>query len=62
VQADLWLDAEGAVTRAQLAKSSGDADTDAQVLAALRAPHATQRVPASVTMPVRLSLKGRRPD
>ena len=62
VQADLWLSAEGQVTRAELVKSSGDAETDAQVLAALRAPHATQRVPAAVTMPVRLSLKGRRPD
>ncbi|PRC14246.1 energy transducer TonB family protein, partial [Pseudomonas poae] len=62
VQADLWLSADGQVTRAELAKSSGDAQTDAQVLAALRAPHAAQRVPASVNMPVRLSLKGRRPD
>lgn len=62
VQADLWLNAEGQVVRAELVKSSGDAQTDAQVLGALRAPHATQRVPAAVTMPVRLALKGRRPD
>ncbi len=62
VQADVWLNAEGQVTRVELAKSSGDAETDAQVLAALRMPHATQRVPASVTLPVRLSLKGRRPE
>ena len=44
------------------AVASGDRETDAQVLAALRVPHAAQRVPASVSMPVRLSLKGRRPD
>jgi len=56
------LSAEGQVTRVELAKSSGDRETDAQVLAALRVPHAAQRVPASVSMPVRLSLKGRRPD
>ena len=62
VQADLWLSADGQVTRVVLVQSSGDAQTDAQVLAALRAPHATQRVPASINMPVRLSLKGRRPD
>ena len=62
VQADVWLSAEGQVTRVELAKSSGDSETDAQVLAALRVPHAGQRVPASVSMPVRLSLKGRRPD
>jgi TonB family protein len=62
VQADVWLSAEGQVTRVELAKSSGDSETDAQVLAALRVPHAAQRVPASVSMPVRLSLKGRRPD
>jgi TonB family protein len=43
VQADVWLSAVGEVTRVELAKSSGDAETDAQVLAALRAPHATQR-------------------
>ena len=62
VQADLWLSADGQVTRVVLVQSSGDAQTDAQVLAALRAPHATQRTPASLTLPVRLSLKGRRPD
>jgi TonB family protein len=60
VQADVWLSAEGQVTRVELAKSSGDAETDAQVLAALRCPM-PRNAPASVT-PVRLSLKGRRPE
>nr|BFD42297.1 hypothetical protein FFPRI1PSEUD_37960 [Pseudomonas sp. FFPRI_1] len=63
VQADLWLGADGQVTRAELVKSSGDAQIDEQVLAALRAtPRLKERVPASLTLPVRLSLKGRRPD
>ncbi|NIL17596.1 energy transducer TonB [Pseudomonas sp. AN3A02] len=63
VQADLWLSADGEVTRVELAKSSGDAETDDQVLAALRAtPRLKERAPASLTLPVRLSLKGRRPD
>ena len=60
---DLWLGADGQVTRVQLASSSGDAQTDEQVLAALRAtPRLKERMPASLTLPVRLSLKGRRPD
>ena len=63
VQADLWLSGDGEVTRVELAQSSGDADTDAQVLAALRAtPRLKERMPASLTLPVRLSLKGRRPE
>lgn len=63
VQADLWLSGDGEVTRVELAESSGDADTDAQVLAALRAtPRLKERTPASLTLPVRLSLKGRRPE
>ena len=62
IQIDLWLGADGQVTKALVAKSSGDAETDAQMLALVRAPRATQKPPASMTLPVRLSLKGRRPD
>jgi len=63
LQVDLWLGADGQVTRVLLAHSSGDAQTDEQVLAALRAtPRLKERMPASLTLPVRLSLKGRRPD
>jgi TonB family protein len=62
IQIDLWLGADGQVTKALVAKSSGDADTDAQMLALIRAPRATQKPPASLTLPMRLSLKGRRPD
>lgn len=63
LQVDLWLGADGQVTRAELAGSSGNPETDQQVLAALRAtPRLKERMPASLTLPVRLSLKGRRPE
>ncbi|KAF0866453.1 energy transducer TonB [Pseudomonas sp. LD120] len=63
LQVDLWLGADGQVSRVELARSSGNPETDQQVLAALRAtPRLKERMPASLTLPVRLSLKGRRPD
>ena len=63
LQVDLWLGADGQVTRAELAGSRGNPETDQQVLAALRAtPRLKERMPASLTLPVRLSLKGRRPE
>ncbi|PQP04074.1 energy transducer TonB [Pseudomonas frederiksbergensis] len=62
LQTDVWLSGVGEITRVELVKSSGNPDVDAQVLAALRgAPHLTERPPASMTLPVRLSLQGRRP-
>ena len=63
LQVELWLSAEGELTRVELVKSSGDPRIDAQVLAALRAgPPLKERTPASLTMPVRVSLKGQRPS
>jgi TonB family protein len=62
LQTDVWLSSVGEITRVELVKSSGNPEVDAQVLAALRgAPHLTERPPASMTLPVRLSLQGRRP-
>ena len=62
LQGEVWLSAAGEITRVELVKSSGDAEVDAQVLAALRAaPPLTQRPPASMTLPVRIALQGRRP-
>ncbi|MER2098617.1 MAG: energy transducer TonB [Pseudomonas qingdaonensis] len=61
LQGDVWLSETGEVTRVELVRSSGDAAVDAQVLAALRAaPAMTQRPPASLTLPVRIALQGRR--
>jgi TonB family protein len=62
LQADVWLSSVGEITRVELVKSSGNPEVDTQVLAALRnAPHLSERPPASMTLPVRLSLQGRRP-
>jgi TonB family protein len=62
LQADVWLSSVGEITRVELVKSSGKPEIDTQVLAALRnAPHLSERPPASMTLPVRLSLQGRRP-
>lgn len=61
LQGDVWLSETGEVTRVELVRSSGDAQVDALVLAALRAaPALTQRPPASLTLPVRIALQGRR--
>lgn len=62
LQADVWLSGVGEITRVELIKSSGNPEIDTQVLAALRgAPALSERPPASITLPVRLSLQGRRP-
>ncbi len=62
LQADVWLSSVGEITRVELIKSSGNPQIDTQVLAALRgAPALSERPPASITLPVRLSLQGRRP-
>lgn len=59
----IWLDANGRITRVEMADSSGDADIDAKVLAALReAPALDERPPANMPMPIRANLKGRRPS
>lgn len=62
LQADVWLSAVGEITRVELVKSSGNGQVDEQIITALRtAPPLSERPPASLTLPVRLSLQGRRP-
>lgn len=62
LQVDLWLDAEGRVTRLSLVRGSGAAETDEAVLAALRAvTRIDEQPPAAMRFPIRLSMKGRRP-
>lgn len=52
----------GDITRAELTRSSGDPETDQKVLAALRAVgRLEERPPASLTLPVRIALQGKRP-
>ncbi|WP_167270366.1 TonB C-terminal domain-containing protein [Pantoea sp. Tr-811] len=62
LQAEIWLSAAGEITRVELLRPSGDPEVDGQVLAALRAaPALDQRPPASLTLPVKVALQGRRP-
>ncbi|VFR56202.1 Ferric siderophore transport system, periplasmic binding protein TonB [plant metagenome] len=63
VQVRIWLTASGQISRVELDRSSGNAEVDAKVVAALRAhPAVDERPPASLAMPVRASLSGRRPS
>lgn len=62
VQVNIWLTTSGQVSRVELVRSSGDPETDAKVIAALRAvPALDERPPASLAMPIRAALNSRRP-
>ncbi|MEI2415516.1 energy transducer TonB [Orrella sp. JC864] len=62
MQVRIWLTTSGQISRVELERSSGDPEVDAKVIAALRAvPAVDERPPASVAMPIRASLTGRRP-
>jgi len=62
VQVELWLTAGGEITRVNMTQSSGDAEVDAALIAALReVGRLDERPPASVTMPIRARVTGRRP-
>lgn len=61
IRIDLWLDADGAVTRVQLTQGTGNARTDEAVLAMVREFRADERPPATLRSPLRMSIKGRRP-
>lgn len=59
---NVWLTAAGQVTQVEVTTSSGDADVDTKVVAALRAAGSlSERPPASFNMPVRVALSSRRP-
>ncbi|EQM66996.1 energy transducer TonB family protein [Pseudomonas solani] len=62
VNLEVWINQSGQVTRVELTRSTGDPELDAKVLAALRGSPPLERPPASMSMPVRLSLQGRRPS
>lgn len=63
LEVNLWLNEAGQVTRVELIKSSGNDDTDAKVIAALRGvPALEHKPPKSLSLPVRMSLQGRRPN
>lgn len=62
VRADVWLDAEGRLTRAELVGSSGNEKTDAALIDALRAmPRIEVAPPSSLRFPLRVAIRGKRP-
>lgn len=61
VRANLWLSANGSVTRAELITSSGAEATDQALLGVLRNLHIDTPPPPNLSMPVRAAIRGRRP-
>lgn len=60
---NLWLSDTGDINRVELVNSSGDAEIDQKVIAALReVKRLEERPPPSLDMPVRLALNSRRPS
>lgn len=60
---NIWLDPSGRLTRVDLVESSGSPQTDAAVLAALRAAGRVDEKPtAELTFPARVVITGRRPS
>lgn len=61
IRLDVWIDADGKVTRVQLAQGTGNTRTDEAVLAMVHDYRSDERPPASWHSPARISIKGRRP-
>lgn len=62
LRVDLWLAADGRITKVQLAQGSGNDKTDELVLAMLHALQVMdERPPQSMRFPMRVSMNGRRP-
>lgn len=57
----LWLDASGAVSRAQLVGSSGDTEQDRDILAVVDEHVFSEPLPDGVRLPIQVRLSGRRP-
>ncbi|MCA1325583.1 energy transducer TonB [Herbaspirillum sp. alder98] len=61
IRVDVWLDADGRVSRVQLVQGTGNTQTDDAVLAMVRDYRSDEKPPASWHSPARISIKGRRP-
>lgn len=62
IQIEIWLSADGKLTKVQLVRSAGDAKIDELVLAVMRQLGSIdERPPASMRFPMHVSMKGRRP-
>ncbi|RZL66209.1 MAG: hypothetical protein EOP81_01510 [Variovorax sp.] len=59
---DIWLRADGVITRVQLVRSTGNEDLDANITAVLRGiERIDERPTPSTRMPMRVTMKGARP-
>jgi outer membrane biosynthesis protein TonB len=62
VRADVWLDAEGRLSRAELVGSTGNPKTDEALIDALRSmPRIETAPPSSLHFPLRVAIRGKRP-
>ncbi|RUL75241.1 energy transducer TonB family protein [Dyella choica] len=61
VRVNLWLSPDGGVTRVQLIKPSGVEKTDGALLEVLRGVRIDTPPPPSLSMPVRVAMRGYRP-
>ncbi|KAG9584658.1 hypothetical protein KCV01_g14122, partial [Aureobasidium melanogenum] len=62
VRADIWLDANGKLTRAELVGTSGNTRTDEALLDTLRSmPRIDVAPPSSLRFPLRVAIRGKRP-
>jgi hypothetical protein len=61
-RADVWLDADGKLSRVELVGGTGNAKTDEALIDALRAmPRIDVAPPATLHFPVRVAIRGKRP-
>jgi outer membrane biosynthesis protein TonB len=62
VRADVWLDADGKLSRAELVGSTGNPKNDEALIEALRAmPRIDVAPPSSLHFPLRVAIRGKRP-
>lgn len=61
VKANLWIDAQGRISRVELTGSSGSETTDRALLDVLQGLRIDTPPPPSMHMPVRTAIRGRRP-
>jgi TonB family protein len=61
VRVNLWLSPNGNITRAELVKPSGVQTTDRALIDVLQGVHIDTPPPASLSMPVRVAMRGYRP-
>lgn len=61
VRVNLWLSPSGNITRAELVKTSGVQTTDRALIDVLQGVHIDTPPPASLSMPVRVAMRGYRP-